>query len=161
MGDAVLEIVAHDDHVAHRHAAGQKQRPHIADQAGLLHHQIGGNQAAAKVHGDDEEQAQEFPPGQVLLGHGVCGDVEHDHRENGADGGVQHGVQETGDNGFLRENRLVAIQGEAAGQQEGLARVNIIGIGEGGDDHIVKRIRHHEQHRRGNGHQNDVAGLVR
>ena len=68
VGDAVLEVVADDDHVAHAHPSGEEQGPHAAHQPGVPDHQIGGDQPAAEVHGEHEEQADPLPPRQILLG---------------------------------------------------------------------------------------------
>src|SRR5699024_1378609 len=106
VGDAVLEVVADDDHVAHRHAAGQEQGPHIVDEARLLDHQVGGHQAAAKVHGKDEEQADPFAAGQAAHRQGVGGDVQHHHREDGADDGVLDGVEVAGEDVAVRKDQI-------------------------------------------------------
>ena len=66
MGDAGFKEVADDDHVAHGHSAWQEQSPHIVQQAGLLDHQIGGNQTTAEIHGDEEENTDPLSAGQAL-----------------------------------------------------------------------------------------------
>ena len=128
VGNAVLEVVAHDDHIAHPHAAGEKQGPHTANQVGLLDNQVGGDHAAAEVHGDDEKDIEELPSRQILLGQGVGGDVQHHHGENGADDGVLHRVEEARHDLRVGKHRLIAVQGKAAGQQERFARVHVIGV---------------------------------
>ncbi len=160
MGDAVLEVVADDDHVAHAHPAGEEQGPHAAHQPGIPDHQIGGDQPAAEVHGEHEEQTDPLPPRQILLGQGIGGDVEHHHGEDGADDGVFHRIEEAGDDLRVCEHRLIAVKGEAAGQQEGLPCIHVVGVGEGGYEDIVQRVGHDQQDYSADGHQDDIAGLV-
>ena len=113
-GDVVLKEVPHEDHVAHGHGSRQEQGPHTAQQAGLLDDQVGGDQAAAEVHGDDEEQADVFAPGQVLDAQRIGHQKDHDHRVDGADDGVLDAVEEAGEQCAVCEHRLVALQGELA-----------------------------------------------
>src|SRR5699024_1571639 len=130
-GDAGLEEVAGDDHVGHRHAAGQEHGPDGVDQAGILDDQVGGDQTAAKVHGNDKEDVEELASRQIGVGQGVGGDVDHYYREDRAYHGVLDAVPVAQQDAVVREHGGIAFQAELAGQQEGLAGINIVRVGEG------------------------------
>ena len=62
-------------------------------------------------YGEDinEEDAEKLPAGQVPLGHGVGGDVEHGHREYGTDQGIFHRVEKAGDDVGVLKHRRVSV----------------------------------------------------
>lgn len=126
--DVVLEEVADDDHVAHSHHTGQEQCPHTAQQTRFLNDQVSRYQTAAEIHGDDEEQTDVFASGQVFDAQRICHQIDHDHRVDGADDGVLDAVHKTGEQRTVCKHSLIALQGELAGQQEGLAGVHVVGV---------------------------------
>ena len=144
-GDAVFKIVACDDGVAHSDAAGQEHGPDGLHDPGLLHDQVGGDQAAAEVHGDNEEDADQLPSGHFLHRKRIRYQIDQRHRVNGADHGVQDAVAITAHDVGLGKHRLVSVKGKLAGQQEGLAGVHIVRIREGRHKHVIQRISHDEE----------------
>ena len=155
-----MKVVADDDHIAHRHAAGEEQRPDVVNQVRIPDHQIGGNQAAAEIHRDDEKDAEELAPWQVLLRQRIGGDIEQRHGKDRANDGVFDGVHVPGKDIGVREDGGIAPQGKLAGKEEGFPRVHVVGIGHGRHQYIVEGIGDNQEYNGGNDHQNHVAGLV-
>ena len=73
---------------------------------------------------------------------------------------VENAVGIAGEDVRVGKDRLVAVEGKAAGREEGLSGVHVIGIGEGSDEDVIQRISHQQQHDHAQRHQHDVAGLV-
>ena len=108
----------------------------------------------------DEEQADVLAPGQILHAQRVSHKIDHDHRVDGADDGVLDAVHKTGEQRTVCKHRLIALQGELAGQQEGLAGVHVVGIREGCHQNVVQRVGHDEHDGGADDYQNDVADLI-
>ena len=53
----------HYNHVVYAHGPGQQYRPNGVEHAQVAHHQIGGDQSAAKVHGDHAQHHQHIEHG--------------------------------------------------------------------------------------------------
>lgn len=81
----------------------------IVKQTGLLDDEVSRHQTAAEVHGDDEEQADVFAPGQVFDAQRVSHKIDHDHRINRADDGVFDAVDKTGEQRTVRKHSLITL----------------------------------------------------
>ena len=101
-----------------------------------------------------------YLPPQILHAQRVSHKIDHNHRVDGTDDGVLDAVHKTGEQRTVCKHSLIALQGELAGQQEGLAGVHIVGIREGCHQNVVQRVSHDEHDGGADDHQNDVADLI-
>ena len=159
-GNTVLEIIAGNDGIADCNTTGQEHRPDGLHDAGLLHNQVGRDQTATEVHGDNEENADDFFAGQVTDGQRISYQVDQGHRINGTDHGIQNAVAITPNNIGFCKHSLVAVQRELTGKQEGFACIDVIGIRERCHQNVIQRVSDNNQDKQREDHQNNVTGAV-
>ena len=137
-----LEIGAHKDHIPDIHQIGDDIHPEGVGQAHVADKEVGGDQAAAEVHGDQAEEGIELPARQILAGKAKRQGAGNDQTGGGAHKGTgkgdavglpDHGVGEhlpvvgkgrhTRVYGYAAQNRVVRIvQRYSQRVQEGVQR---------------------------------------
>ena len=156
----MLKVIANNDHVAHSNASRKEHRPDRIDQSGIPYNQICWHQSAAEIHCNNEKDAEKFSSRQIPDTQRICGQIDHNHRENRSDHRILDTVQEAGDNAAVREHRLVAIERESAREQECLSRINIIRIGNRSNQHIIERICNQKHDNETEYYQDDITRPV-
>lgn len=147
-----------DEHVGDRYARGQDHYPEAVDQAQGLDQQVEGHQAAAEVHREHHQEAEEVAPRD-----GLCKGVGHQHREH-------HVVDRAHDRQLDRvahgleqqrrvEHELIALPGDLRRpEHEGIARVLRLRH-DGDQDRVVEGIDDHQPQDRQHDQQRDVKGV--
>ena len=127
-GDAVGEEGPADDEVIGGDACGDDQGPAGVQEAQVFHRQVGGDHAAAEIHGEGDEEHHDVPPYEVALGQGVGRRKGQGQVEQGAEDGVEDGVQVAGDDAVVLEHRFVGVQGGRFGVEPDLSRRHQVGV---------------------------------
>ena len=153
-----VEEIAHDQHPPRIHELRDHQRPQGVVQAGVAHHQVSGNQAAAEENGEKHEHGDWRAPRHAALGQGV-GERRreqqvqrraHHHPEQG------HAVR-ADDRAALGEDRLVGAEVEGLRYQHQPAAPRRLGRA-----HHRCGGNHHERNDEPRGkedHERDVAAV--
>ena len=153
MGNAVGEIAAHDQRVVEAHGAGNHHRPDGVGHAQVPHHQIGGNQTAAEVHGHQAELHEEVARQPVLARKRISAQHRHDHVDHRAEHGVQQAVAIADPDGFVVEQLLIALERKPLEPDQHVALPDLVGIAERGNHHKPQRPDEDEQQQ---DHDDDV-----
>ena len=120
MGNACV-VGAGNNHVPNAERAGNQNGPDGVQHSQIADEQVGGNQAAAEEHGDDEHDIEEALALEVRAGHGVGCQQRHHDGNDGEQNRVDHGILEArpdlrvGHDAFIgRQRPLAEIKGQSA-----------------------------------------------
>ena len=83
---------------------------------------------------------EEVAAGQGSARQGVTGAQDGAHRHGGAHHGIQQGVSEPPQDRGGGEDPGVTFEGNILGPQPHVPLVDLIGIGDGGDDHEIQWV---------------------
>ena len=110
-----LEVGAHKDHVPDIHQIGDNVYPEGVGQAQVADKEVGGDQAAAEVHGYQAEEGIEFPARQILTGE-TKGQGAGDHQAaRRADKGAGEGYAVCPPNGGVGKHLPIVCKGGNTG----------------------------------------------
>ncbi len=71
-----------NNHVPHAEGAGDQDCPHGVQHSQIADEQVGGNQAAAKEHGDDKQRVEQAFAFEIRTGHGIGCQQRHRYRDD-------------------------------------------------------------------------------
>lgn len=147
------EVGANQDDVVHRYRAKQNDAQPRVGQVQRPHHRIGGNQAAAEIHGEHQKAGHEAATHQIApRKHIAAGDAHGKAQERGAYR-VKDGVGVAGEDAAVLEHIAKTQHIKLRRKEYQFPAIGIYWIVNGSNQHIVQGVEHHN-------HQQDDDDVV-
>ena len=137
-GDSLV-ISTGDNHVPDTEGPGDQNGQRVIQPADIADQQVGGDQAAAKEHGDDKDDIEEPSPAEIRAGHGVGRQKRNRAGQDGSFNGIEQSVFKAHPNLGVGHNTLIGCQGPLAEVKGHSLVLEGDGINEGRKDDIYHR----------------------
>ena len=144
LGD-VLEERAHDDHVVHVDRRRQQDGPDGVLQAELEHDHEVGHDAHVEQHREHDEEVEELAAVEVGPGEGIGAQRGHGHVDEHAEERVADRVVVGAGDLAAAQQRLIALEVDAAGDEGDLAAQHQVCIADRHGQHVHQRQQNQQQ----------------
>ena len=159
--DGGLEEGARDDDHEGVHGVGSDHRPERVQHAEVAHHQVGRDQSAGQVQGDDQDLQDGLAAAQVLARQRVRRQHGQEHVQRDAADHVDQAVAEAAPDHRGGQDAVVCVEGQALRPQHHRFPQELLDVAERGDEHVPQRIDDDEQEQADQGDVHDVEDPLR